>query len=114
MREHKERFWNEVDEVMQSITKDERVVIGADFNGHVGEDNRGDEAVTDRFGIQDRNPEGQMVVDFEKRMGMAAVNTCSRRGRNIDGLSEWREEHSWRLWSLKEISDCKEVGESRR
>ena len=34
-----EKFWSEVDEVMQ---RDERVVVGADFNGHVGEGNRGD------------------------------------------------------------------------
>ena len=27
-----------------------------------------------RFGIQDRNAEGQMVVDFAKRMEMAVVN----------------------------------------
>ena len=37
------------------------MVIGADFNGHVGEDNRGEEEVKDRFGIQDGNVEGQMV-----------------------------------------------------
>ncbi|KAK3516441.1 hypothetical protein QTP70_013289 [Hemibagrus guttatus] len=41
--EEKERFWSELDEVMESIPTGERVVIGADFNGHVGEGNRGDE-----------------------------------------------------------------------
>ncbi|KAK2879894.1 hypothetical protein Q8A73_023706 [Channa argus] len=45
------------------------------FNGHVGEGNRGDETVMGRFGVQDRNAEGQMVVDFAKRMEMAVVNT---------------------------------------
>ncbi|KAK3550865.1 hypothetical protein QTP70_006412 [Hemibagrus guttatus] len=35
--EEKERFWSELDEVMESIPTGERVVIGADFNGHVGE-----------------------------------------------------------------------------
>ncbi|KAK3510332.1 hypothetical protein QTP70_001369, partial [Hemibagrus guttatus] len=40
--EEKERFWSELDEVMESIPTGERVVIGADFNGHVGEGNRGD------------------------------------------------------------------------
>ncbi|KAK3566615.1 hypothetical protein QTP86_001540 [Hemibagrus guttatus] len=35
--EEKERFWSELDEVMESIPKGERVVIGADLNGHVGE-----------------------------------------------------------------------------
>ncbi|KAK3530755.1 hypothetical protein QTP70_000802 [Hemibagrus guttatus] len=53
--EEKERFWSELDEVMESIPTGERVVIGADFNGHVKE----------------RNLEGQMVVDFAKRMDMA-------------------------------------------
>ncbi|KAK3532168.1 hypothetical protein QTP86_009040 [Hemibagrus guttatus] len=43
--EEKERFWNELDEVMESIPTGERVVIGADFIGHVGEGNRGDEEV---------------------------------------------------------------------
>ena len=68
-------FWSELDEVMQSIEyRDERGVTGADFSGHVGEDNRGDEEVMGRFGIQDRDSEGQMVVGFEKRMEMAVVN----------------------------------------
>ncbi|KAK3540863.1 hypothetical protein QTP86_002436 [Hemibagrus guttatus] len=40
--EEKERFWSELDEVMESIPTGERVVIGADFNGHVGEGNRDD------------------------------------------------------------------------
>ena len=35
--EEKEKFCNEVDKVMQNIPRDERVVIGADFSGHVGE-----------------------------------------------------------------------------
>ncbi|KAK3567560.1 hypothetical protein QTP86_020032, partial [Hemibagrus guttatus] len=43
--EEKDRFWSELDEVMESIPTGERVVIGADFNGHVGEGNRGDEEV---------------------------------------------------------------------
>ncbi|KAK3512525.1 hypothetical protein QTP70_015643 [Hemibagrus guttatus] len=33
--EEKEKFWSELDEVMESIPMGERVVIGADFNGHV-------------------------------------------------------------------------------
>ena len=73
--EEKERFWRELDEVVESIPREERVVIGADFNGHVGEGNKGDEEVMGKFGVKDRNLEGQMVVDFAKRMEMAVVNT---------------------------------------
>ncbi|KAK3549965.1 hypothetical protein QTP86_016861 [Hemibagrus guttatus] len=81
--EEKERFWSELDEVMESIPTGERVVIGADFNGHVGEGNRGDEEVMGKFGVMERNLEGQMVVDFAKRMDMAVVNTYFQK----------REEH---------------------
>ncbi|KAK3526352.1 hypothetical protein QTP70_024631 [Hemibagrus guttatus] len=97
----------------------ERVVIGADFNGHVGEGNTGDEEVMDKFGVKERNLEGQMVVDFAKRMDMGVVNTYFQK----------REEHRvtyksgggrtqvdyilCRRGNLKEISDCKVVvGES--
>ncbi|KAK3565057.1 hypothetical protein QTP86_032482, partial [Hemibagrus guttatus] len=81
--EEKERFWSELDEVMESIPTGERVVIGADFNEHVGEGNTGDEEVMGRFGVKERNLEGQMVVDFAKRMDMAVVNTYFQK----------REEH---------------------
>ncbi|KAK3561616.1 hypothetical protein QTP86_010765 [Hemibagrus guttatus] len=81
--EEKERFWSELDEVMESIPTGERVVIGADFNEHVGEGNTGDEEVMGEFGVKERNLEGQMVVDFAKRMDMAVVNTYFQK----------REEH---------------------
>ncbi|KAK3552224.1 hypothetical protein QTP86_005988 [Hemibagrus guttatus] len=81
--EEKERFWSELDEVMESIPTGERVVIGADFNGHVGEGNTGDEEVMGKFGVKERNLEGQMVVDFAKRMDMGVVSTYFQK----------REEH---------------------
>ncbi|KAK3564446.1 hypothetical protein QTP86_020385 [Hemibagrus guttatus] len=117
--EEKERFWSELDEVMESIPTGERVVIGVDFNRHVGEGNTGDEEVMGKFGVKERNLEGQMIVDFAKRMDMAVVNTYFQK----------REEHRVTYKSggrrtqvdyilcirgnLKEISDCKVVvGES--
>ncbi|KAK3533337.1 hypothetical protein QTP70_017178 [Hemibagrus guttatus] len=81
--EEKERFWRELDEVMESIPTGERVVIGADFNGHVGEGNTGVEEVMGKFGVKERNLEGQMVVDFAKRMDMGVVNTYfQKRGEH--------------------------------
>lgn len=36
------KFWNEVDEVMQSISRDEKSLVGSDFYVHVDEGNRVD------------------------------------------------------------------------
>ncbi|KAK3518931.1 hypothetical protein QTP70_015520 [Hemibagrus guttatus] len=66
--EEKERFWSELDEVIESIPTGERVVIGADFNGHVGEGNTGDEEVMGKFGVKERNLEGQMDSIQRKRL----------------------------------------------
>ena len=43
--EKKEDFWNDLDEMVDSVHKGERVLIGVDLNEHVGEGNRGDEEV---------------------------------------------------------------------
>ncbi|KAK3551724.1 hypothetical protein QTP70_023244 [Hemibagrus guttatus] len=113
--EEKERFWSELDDVMESIPTGERVVIGADFNGHVGEGNRGDEEVMGTFGVKERNLEGQMVVDFAKRMDMAVVNTYfqKREEHRVTYKSVGRRTQVdyilCKRGNLKEISDCKVI-----
>ena len=47
--------------------------------------NKEDEEVMDRYGLNKRNVEGQMVVEFAKRMEMAVVNTYFKK----------KEEHSF-------------------
>ncbi|KAI5606603.1 hypothetical protein C0J50_2102 [Silurus asotus] len=110
--EEKEKFWSELDEVVEGVPKKERLVIAADFNGHVGKGNRGDEEVMGRHGFKERNVEGQMVVDFAKKMKMAVVNTCFKKKED-----HWATYRSGgrcpqvkyilcRRSNLKEIGDC--------
>ncbi|XP_065645283.1 uncharacterized protein LOC136075774 [Hydra vulgaris] len=108
-----------LDEVVLQIPIEERMILGADFNGHVGEGNSDDEEVMGRYGVKERNTEGQVAVDFAKRIKMAVVNTYFKK----------KEEHRvtyksggrgtqvnyilCRRRNLKEVSDCKVVpGES--
>lgn len=49
----------------------QRIVLGADFNGHVGEGNHGYEKVLGRYGFRRRNKKGQKVADFAKSMELA-------------------------------------------
>ena len=87
--EEKDTFRTDLDEVVESIPNEERVVIGAESIGHVGEGNRGDENVMGRYGDKARNTEGQMVVDFATRIEMAVVNIYFKKreghkGENFD------------------------------
>jgi len=45
-----------------------------------------------RYGVGERNLEGQMVVDFAKRMEIAVVNTCfkNREGHRVTYISGGR------------------------
>ncbi|KAK3509147.1 hypothetical protein QTP70_020260, partial [Hemibagrus guttatus] len=119
--EEKERFWSELDEVMESIPTGERVVIGADFNGHVGEGNTGDEEVMGKFGVKERNLEGQMVVDFAKRMDMAVFNTYfqKREEHRVTYKSGGRRTQKKRSeitkwWKLKKEEWCEEFRQKLR
>ncbi|KAK3528142.1 hypothetical protein QTP86_023868 [Hemibagrus guttatus] len=83
--EEKERFWSELDEVMESIPTGERVVIGADFNGHVG-------------GV-----DGQVVLpdDWE-----TTAEVIRETGRKVLGVSSGRrkeDKETW--WWNEEVQD---------
>ena len=45
--EVKENYWSELDELMESIPRGEKVVVGGNINGHIGEGNRGNEEEMD-------------------------------------------------------------------
>ena len=73
--EEKEAFWADLEEVMGKIPRDERLVIGADLNAHVGEGNTNDEEAMRKHGFGRRNLEGKAVVDFAKRWELIVSNT---------------------------------------
>ena len=66
--EKKNDFCQDMDGLMESVSKQERIVLGVDLNGYVGIGNIGDEEITRRYGAGTRYKEGLMVVDFAKRM----------------------------------------------
>ena len=115
----KEEFWTDMDELVRGLPVEERIVIAADLNGHVGERNAGDEKVMGSFGVGNRNHEGQMVVDFAKGTDMALVNTFYKKKEEhritykSGGRSSQIDYILYRRNKLKEMTDCKVIaGES--
>ena len=52
--------------IRSEISKDEKVVICGDFNGHVGKDADGFEGVHGGYSFGVRNVEGEMLLEFAK------------------------------------------------
>ena len=68
-----------MDGLIESVSKQERIVFGSDLNKHVGKGNIGDEEIMGRYGAGTRNKEQSMIVDFGKRMDLAIVNTYFKK-----------------------------------
>ena len=101
------------DGLLENVSKEKRIVLGADLNGHVGEENIGDEEMMGRYGAGTRKKEGSMIVDLVKRMNLAIVNIYFKK----------KDEHRvayksgkkciqvdcvlCRRRNLKEMCDCK-------
>ncbi|KAG5597429.1 hypothetical protein H5410_038661 [Solanum commersonii] len=64
--EAKKRFYEELDEVVRGIPNTEKIVIGGDFNGHIGATSSGFDDVHGGFGFGVRNGGGTSLLDFAK------------------------------------------------
>ena len=113
--EKKNNFWEDLDGLIESISKEERIDLGADLNGHVGEGNIGDEKIMGRYGAGTRNKEGSIVVDFGKRINLAIVNTYFKKKDEhrvtykSGGKSTLVDYVMCRRRNLKEMCDCKVI-----
>ena len=113
--EEKNDFGEDLDGLIESISTEERIVLGADLNGHVGEGNIGDEEIMGRYGAERRNKEGSMVVDFGKKMDLKIVNTFFKKKDEhrvtykSGGKSTQVDYVMCRRRNLKKMCDCKVI-----
>ena len=111
--EEKSEFWKDLNGLIKSVTKQERIVLGADLNGHVGEVNIGDEEIMGRYDAGTRNKKGSMVVDFGKSMNLAIVNTYFKKKYEhrvtykTGGKSTQADYVMCKRRNLKEMCNCK-------
>ena len=111
--EEKNDFWEDLDVLIESVSKQEEIVLGADRNGDVTERNIGDEKIMGRYAAGTRIKEGSMVVDFGKRMNLEIVNTYFKKKNEHrvtykSGRKSTQVDYVMcRRRNLKEICDCK-------
>ena len=75
----KTEFWENLDEVVQSIPTTERLYIGGDLNGHVGTSRSGFDSIHGGFGYGTRNGEGETILDFAQSYDLLIVNTWFKK-----------------------------------
>ena len=56
--EEKNKIWQDLDKLIKSVSKQERIMLRADLNGHVGKVNIRYEGIMGRCGAGTRNEEG--------------------------------------------------------
>ena len=73
--EEKETFWRKLDEVLQSIPSNEKVILAGDMNGHVGADRSGVERWHGGHGYGSHNEEGRTILQCAQMYDLAIANT---------------------------------------
>ncbi|KAG5591784.1 hypothetical protein H5410_042298, partial [Solanum commersonii] len=80
--EAKKVFYEDLDEVVRGIPNTERIVIGGDFNGHIGATSNGFDHVHGGFGFGERNGGGTSLLDFAKAFELVIANSCFSKKEN--------------------------------
>ena len=118
--EVKEEFWVDVERVIEGLAMEERVIMGADFNGHTGTSSEGVERIHGGFGFGWANAEGRRVLDFAVSFDQflhlfAIANTFFRKREEhyITYKSEGNKAQidfmMYRRSNLVEIKNCKVI-----
>ena len=81
--EEKEEFWEELEELIRSLSEKDNIVIGADLNGHIGRGNTGYERWHGGFGHGEKNQAEDNILEFTQAYDLALGNSFFKK----------REEH---------------------
>ncbi|XP_013794700.1 uncharacterized protein LOC106478685 [Limulus polyphemus] len=117
--EEKEEFWRHLDEEIQSISQEERVFLRGNLNGHIGAERGVMPRGHGGWGVEERNGEGESIIDFALANEIAIVNTFFKKtpDQYITYKSGARESQIdfllCRRNHLGEVKNCKVIkGES--
>ncbi|KAM1556818.1 hypothetical protein ACFX10_040308 [Malus domestica] len=79
----KEKFWEDLGDLVQGIAQTEKLFIGGDLNGHVGRETGNYGGFHGGHGFGERNEDGEAILDFAIAYDLFLANTFFKK----------REEH---------------------
>ena len=77
--EEKDRFWEELFDIVNNIPNNEKVIVAGDLNGHKGEERNGYETIHGGYSFGMRNVEGDRILEFTDTMNMVICNSVFKK-----------------------------------
>ena len=77
--EVKESFWTLLEDTIQGIPNNDKIIVGGDLNGHVGEKTEGFDKVHGNFGYGERNEEGLRILEWAESHNLCILNTFFKK-----------------------------------
>ncbi|KAK6730159.1 hypothetical protein RB195_006927 [Necator americanus] len=80
--EEKACFWEDLEQYVQSLEGEEVLLIGEDFNGHVGSWKDGFESFHGGYGYGARNDDGLRILEYAVASDLVIANTLYRKRKS--------------------------------
>ncbi|KAK6743091.1 hypothetical protein RB195_010390 [Necator americanus] len=80
--EEKASFWEDLEHYVQSLESEEILLIGGDFNGHVGSRKDGFESSHSGYGYGARNDDGLRILEYAVASDLIIANTQNRKRKS--------------------------------
>ncbi|KAM1225087.1 hypothetical protein ACFX2G_044844 [Malus domestica] len=75
----KEKFWEDLGDLVQGIAQTEKLFIGGDLNGHVGRETGNYGGFHGGHGFGERNEDGEAILDFAMAYDLFLANTFFKK-----------------------------------
>ncbi|KAK6742269.1 hypothetical protein RB195_009870 [Necator americanus] len=122
-KEEKASFWEDLEQYVQSLENEEILLIGGDFNGHVGSRKDGFESCHGGYGYGARNDDGLRILEYAVASDLIIANTqpcrCPRTSARygLENLPSKRhartETQRIKWWNLKDRKEAAIRGKSK-
>jgi len=80
--QEKDSFWDQMISVTGSIPASEMIVFWRGLNRHIGTNVDEYDGVHGRYGFDERNADGERILEFCDAMELIVTNTCFKRQKN--------------------------------